>query len=201
MGYSNYKNFKYTLKSLELEEFELPLFDAIVPIEPSDWLRQSLLVAEELPLTNKKSKSERVISPILSEIALHYKRQITFYSGEDLTVDTSRDLAGACDFFFAKHPRKSVMQAPIITLVEAKDEDFEYGKAQCTAQMYAANLFNEQEGHPMPFIYGCAVTADAWKFLKLEKQQVFVDSKTYYLPELPKIIGIFHQIIEKFLAF
>jgi hypothetical protein len=200
MGYSNYKNFKYTLKTLKLEEFELPLFDSITPIEPSEWLKQSLAVAEELPLTNEKSKSERIISPILSEIALHYKKKITFYSGEDLTVDSSKDLSGECDFFFSKHPRKSVMQAPIITLVEAKDEDFEYGKAQCTAQMYGSSLFNEQEGHPMPFIYGCVATADAWKFLKLEKHQIYVDAKTYYLSDLPKIVGIFHQIIEKFLA-
>jgi hypothetical protein len=92
------------------------------------------------------------------------------------------------------------MQAKIITLVEAKDEDFEYGKAQCTAQMYGSCLFNEQERHPMPFIYGCAVRADAWKFLKLEKHQIYVDAKANYLSDLPKILGIFHQIIEKFLA-
>lgn len=201
MGYSNYKSLKYTLKTLHLEEFEKPLFKKIVPIEPSAWLKQTILIAKELPLTNEKSKSERIISPILSEIALHYKKQITFYSGEDLTVDSSKDLAGPCDFFFAKHPRKSVMQAPIITLVEAKDEDFEYGKSQCTAQMYASSLFNEQEGRPMPFIYGCAVTADAWKFLKLEKQELIVDTETYYLSDLQKIIGIFHQIINQFLAF
>jgi len=60
---------------------------------------------------------------------LHYESQITLFSGEDLTVDIDRDLAGACDFFFARHPRKSVIQAPIITFVEAKDEDFEYGQA------------------------------------------------------------------------
>jgi len=201
MGYSNYKNFRYTLKKLNLEEFERPLFESITPVEPSAWLEQAILIAKRLPLTNEKSKSERVISPILSEVALHYEKQITFYSGEDLTVDSSKDLAGACDFFFAKHPRKSVMQAPIITLVEAKDENFEYGKSKCTAQMYASSLFNEQEGHPMPFIYGCAVTADAWKFLKLEKQEILVDTETYYLSDLPKIIGIFHQIIDKFLAF
>jgi len=151
-------------------------------------------------LTNEKSKSERIISPILSEIALHYEKQITFYSGEDLVVDATKDLAGECDFFFSKHPRKSVMQAPIVTLVEAKDEDFEYGKAQCTAQMYASMLYNEQKGKPVSHIYGCAVTADAWKFLKLEKGQIFVDTETYYLTDLPKIIGIFHQVLDSFLV-
>ncbi len=53
-------NFKYTLKTLDLEEFELPLFDNILPIEPSVWLQETLKIAEELPLTNEKSKSERI---------------------------------------------------------------------------------------------------------------------------------------------
>ncbi len=199
MGYSNYKNFKYALKTLELTELEVHLFKNIQPIEPSHWLLQTLELAEQLPLTNEKSKSERVVSPILSEIAVFYKNQITFYSGEDLPVDSTRDLSGECDFFFSKHPRKSVMQAPIVTLVEAKDEDFEYGKAQCTAQMYASALFNEQEGHPMPFIYGCVVTAGEWKFLKLEGSTIYVDIKTYYLNDLSKIIGVFHYILNSFL--
>lgn len=156
MGYSSYKSLKQTLKKLELEEFDINLFPVIKPVEASEWLLQTLALAKRVPLTNEKSKSERVISPILLEIALQYESQITFYSGEDLTVDSSRDLAGECDFFLSKHARKSVMQAPIITLVEAKDEDFEYGQARCIAQMYAAQLFNLQEGKPTPFIYGCA---------------------------------------------
>jgi hypothetical protein len=65
--------------------------------------------------------------------------------------------------------------------------------------MFGARIFNEQEGRPQPFIYGCAVTADDWKFLKLEGNQVYVDAETYYLSDLPKIIGIFHYIIELFL--
>jgi hypothetical protein len=199
MGYSNYKNLKQTLKKLELEEFDVALFAEIHPVEPSAWLTQSLAIAEKTPLTNEKSKAERVISPILLEVALHYESQITLYSGEDLTVDVSRDLAGECDFFFSKHPRKSVMQAPIITFVEAKDEDFEYGQAQCAAQMYASLIFNEQEGKPIPYVYGCAVTAGEWKFLKLEKGKLLIDPKTYYLVEIPKILGIFHQIIQSFL--
>jgi hypothetical protein len=199
MGYSNYRNFKYVLKALQLEELEVQLFKSVKPVEPSSWLLQTLALAEELPLTNEKSKSERVVSPILAEVAIFYKDTITFYSGEDLTVDSSRDLSGECDFFFSKHPRKSVMQAPIVTLVEAKDEDFEYGKAQCTAQMYASALFNQQEGHPMPFIYGCAVTAGEWKFMKLEGNTIYVDIKTYYLNDLPKILGVFHQILNSFL--
>lgn len=199
MNYSNYKNLKYTLEKLNLEETDKVLFPNIQLVEPSKWLQQSLELAELLPLTNEKSKSERIISPILTEIAITFKDDFTMFSGEDLTVDTTRDLAGECDFFFAKHPRKSVMQAPVVTFVEAKDEDFEYGQAQCTAQMYASMRYNEQKGKPTPFVYGCAVTGDVWKFLKLENGVIYIDTKNYYLSEIPKILGIFHQILKSFL--
>lgn len=199
MGYSNYKNLKQTLKKLNLEELDLPLFPNLKPVEPSDWLLQTLAIAKRTPLTNEKSKSERIVSPVLLEVALQYEDRVTLYSGEDLTVDALQDLAGECDFFISKHPRKSVMQAPIITFVEAKDEDFEYGQAQCIAQMYASLIFNEQEGKPIPYVYGCAVTSGEWKFLKLEKNKVSIDTETYYLVELPKILGVFHHIIQSFL--
>ncbi len=200
MGYSNYKNFKQTLEKLNLEETDEMLFPQIELVQPSEWLLQSLSLAKRLPLTNEKSKSERIISPILTEVAIHFEKQFTMFSGEDLIVDSSRDLAGECDFFFAQHPRKSVMQAPVVTFVEAKDEDFEYGQAQCTAQMYASMLYNEQKGKPTPYIYGCAVTGDVWKFLKLEKGKITLDTENYYLIEIPKILGIFHQILNKFMA-
>ncbi|MCU0445383.1 MAG: hypothetical protein MUE85_10730 [Microscillaceae bacterium] len=199
MGYGNYKNFRQTLKKLNLEETDEMMFPSIEPVQPSEWLLQSLLVAERLPLTNEKSKAERVISPVLAEVAIAFEKQFTMYSGEDLTVDASLDLAGECDFFYAKHPRKSVMQAPVVTFVEAKDEDFEYGQAQCTAQMYGSLIYNEQEGRPVPFVYGCAVTGDVWKFMKLEKNCITLDIKNYYINELPKLLGIFHHILKQFL--
>jgi hypothetical protein len=199
MGYSNFKSLRLTLKKLNLSETDKNLFPIIEPVQPSEWLQQTLAIAERVPLTNEKSKSERVISPILTEVALCFEDQITLFSGEDLPVDASKDLAGECDFFFAKHPRKSVMQAPIITLVEAKDEDFEYGQAQCTAQMYASMRYNEMEGKPLPFVYGCAVTGDVWKFLRIENETITIDTKVYYLVQLPQILGIFHQIIKEIL--
>lgn len=199
MGYSNYKNLRQTLKKLQLEEVDMYLFPTINLVQPSEWLLQTLAIAERLPITNEKGKSERIIAPILSEVALQYETQITLFSGEDLPVDVEQDLAGFCDFFFAKHPKKQVMQAPIMTLVEAKDEDFEYGQAQCIAQMYGAQRFNREEGKDIPYIYGCAVTGGEWKFLRLENNQVFIDNKNYYLAELPKILGIFHQIIQSYL--
>ncbi len=95
--------------------------------------------------------------------------------------------------------RKAKMQAPIITLAEAKDEDFDYGQGQCLAQMYAAQIFNAQAEHPQPYIYGCAMTGGEWKFLRLEGNKVYIDIKNYYFSDVPKILGVFHQIIQSYL--
>lgn len=65
--------------------------------------------------------------------------------------------------------------------------------------MYASQRFNEQEGRNIPYIYGCAVTGGEWKFLRLEKSQIFIDNDTYYLDNLPKILGVFHHIIQLYL--
>lgn len=200
MGYSNFKNLKQTLKKLRLEETDEMLFPQIEPILPSEWLLQCLLVAKRLPLTNEKSKSERVISPILAEVAIHFEKHFTMFSGEDLTVDISQDLSGECDFFFAQHPRKSVMQAPVVTFIAVEYYALKSAVAQCIENMQIAHTFNEQEGKPTPFVYGCAVTGDVWKFLKLEKGKITLDTENYYLNELPKLLGIFHYILNRFLA-
>jgi hypothetical protein len=199
MAYSNFRSLKKTLKAFSLEEIDIQFFTDPPSIMPTEWLVKTLEVAKMFPLTNEKGKSERIISPILAEVAIPYMDKITLFSGEDLTIEGEKELSGECDFFFAKHPRKSVMQAPIITLVEAKDEDLEYGVAQCIAQMYAAQCYNKLEGKDIPFIYGCASTGGEWRFMRLEGKVIYLDTDNYYLNDLPKIIGIFHTIIERFL--
>ncbi len=199
MGYSNYKSLRQALERLNLEETDLDLFSDVPPSEPSPWLKQTLEIGKSMPLTNEKSKSERVISPILMEVINYYKADFTLYSGADLYIDDKQDLSGACDFVIAKHPRKQIMQAPIISLAEAKDQDMDYGQGQCLAQMYAAQVYNAQRGKPQPYIYGCAVTGGEWKFLKLAENQVCIDTESYYLSDLPKILGILHHVIQSYL--
>jgi hypothetical protein len=86
MGYSNFKTLGQALERLNLEEIDINLFPTINLVQPSEWLKTTLEMAELLPLTNEKSKSERLISPILIEISLAYQKDITLYSGEDLYI-------------------------------------------------------------------------------------------------------------------
>ena len=198
MGYSNYKQIKSVIKRFNLDMRLLNLFDdEIENVEPSSWLMETLNMAKGTPITNEKSKSERIVSPILLEASKNYTDKISFFSGETLNVKPEDDLAGECDFFFALHPPKLYIDAPIISLAEAKDEDMDWGIAQCAAQMLGAKFYNEMEGKNIPFIYGCATDGIEWQFMKLENDIYYVDSKVF--TDLSEILGVWQHIIKLYL--
>ena len=85
------------------------------------------------------------------------------------------------------------MEAPVISLVEAKDEDMDWGLGQCAAQMYGAYLFNEQHQKPAKIVYGCATTGVEWKFLKFENNIFTIDRHS--MTEMSQVLGAWHQIL------
>jgi hypothetical protein len=197
MGYSNYKKIKTVSKKFKIDVAMERLFENVTLVEPSNWLKESLQFAELMPLTNEKSKSERVVSPILLEVVKSYSTKITLFSGENIDIQPENDLSGECDFFFGLHPPKPFIDTPIISLTEAKDEDMELGIGQCAAQMYGARLFNEADGKTIPVIYGCVTNGLEWQFLKLYNNCFYVDKKVY--TNLNEILGVWHTILTFYL--
>lgn len=191
MGYSKYKKIRQVVDKFGIEVFKVALLNRVSEVQPSAWLTRSLEIAYEIALSNEKVKSERLISPVLAEIHLLHKHKISLFSDEELNVQVENDLNGACDFFFSLKPNAYLLEAPIISLTEAKNEDLDYGIAQCAAQMIAARLFNAQSNHPTPVIWGCATTAIEWRLLKLEEQRLYIDVKSYSIDNLPLLLGLF----------
>jgi hypothetical protein len=156
-----------------------------------------LTKSSSTPATNEKTKAERIISPILLEIAVDFKPYVSFFSGENIDISSEDDLSGACDFFFSLQAPKPYIEAPIVSLAEAKDEDMAWGIAQCAAQMYGAKLFNEAEGKNIDTIYGCATNGTEWHFMKFKKNFYSLDNKIY--TDLTEILGVWHYIIKLYL--
>jgi hypothetical protein len=194
MGYSNFKKIKTVVKKFDLSTRWVSLFDTIVAVEPSAWLLETLEMAQFFPLMNEKTKAERIVSPILLEVSKPYKDKITFFSGESININSENDLSGECDFLFALHPPQSFMDAPIISLVESKDEDMEWGIAQCAAQLYGAKCYNEAESKDIPVLYGCATDGVEWQFIRFENNTFDIDSKVY--TNLNEVLGVWHTIIQ-----
>jgi hypothetical protein len=201
MGYSNFKKISQVRAKLGIRFTAVDIFKdaAVAPIEASEWLNISLKRAYTTPPTNEKSKSERIVSPILLEVVEQYSDKIAFFSGEEVNINSDEDLAGPCDFFFALTPPSLLLEAPIISLVEAKDEDLDFGIAQCAAQLYAANLFNLQDGKKIDVLYGCATTGTDWQFLKYDTISNTCYTDLRPITEIPKILGTLHWIIQFFI--
>ncbi|MFN5989613.1 MAG: hypothetical protein ACK47Q_09290, partial [Dolichospermum sp.] len=183
------KNFNITIKE------EADLFATVEPIEISEKLTNTLEETTELALAinTEKARSEMIITPILLEVRRKANYQISLFSGTDFNVDIERGLNGYCDFVISRSREQLTINAPVIIIVEAKNENIKGGLGECAAAMLAAQLFNEQEGNEIKTIYGAVTTGDIWKFLKLEGTDIFIDLNNYYIKELNKILGILCQ--------
>jgi hypothetical protein len=105
-------------------------------------------------------------------------------------VDASRGLRGVCDFLFSLSPLQLTIQAPVVTVVEARNDNIKAGISQCLAEMVAAQTFNKIRGNPIKSVYGAVTTGTNWKFMRLTDAVVTVDTSEYYLKEIERVVGI-----------
>lgn len=192
MAYSDF-SLKKVKDSFGLQIIEgESLFATIPPVAISQLLQATLV--RNLPLAQaintEKARSELLIINLLLEVKEQLHGKISLFSGIDFTVDKERGLAGYCDYIIGGSPEQFYLDSPVVAVVEAKNENIVSGLGQCIAEMYAAQLFNQQEGKPHACIYGAVTTGDEWKFLKLAENTVSIDRDSYYISEAGRIIGI-----------
>jgi hypothetical protein len=193
MAYSDFTSLTDLKKRLQLTfKEELDLFQAVPRQEASAFLQQTLkdTVPLALAIDTEKARSELIVIPILVELKKSFSQQVSLFSGITFNVDADQGLTGICDFLISKSSEQLFITAPVIMLVEAKNDNLKSGLGQCVAEMLAARIFNEREGNEIKTIYGVVTTGSQWKFLQLTEQVVSIDLKEYYLQDLEKILGI-----------
>ena len=199
MSYSN-----FTLKRVK-EEFSLSiienedLFSMVEEIKISEYLDKTLNynVPLALAISTEKARSELIIANILLELKRILKDQIGLFSGINLDVDKDRDLNGFCDYILSRSSEQFYLSAPILAIVEAKNEQITSGLGQCIAEMIAANIFNEREGNLVQQIYGAVTTGNAWKFLKYQDDAAYIDKLEYYISNVGKIMAILVKMVKQ----
>jgi hypothetical protein len=149
-----------------------------------------------IAINSEKSRSEMIVTPILIEVRKQLGNQISLFSGKEFTVDPQRGLSGFCDFIIGKSAEQLMIEAPVIALVEAKNDNLESGFGQCMAEMIAAQLFNQRQGNEIKKIYGVVTTGSLWKFMQLEEQTITLDLNEYFLGNIGKIMGILISFLE-----
>jgi hypothetical protein len=152
-----------------------------------------------IPLARKvsteKARSEFIIAPVLAELWLLLDQQVGLFSGVEFTIDPARGLAGVCDYIITRSPEQFFIQAPVLMLVEAKNEDMKRGYAQCLAEMLGAQAFNAREGREGEKVFGAVTTGIVWTFLELEGTTARIDARDYYIERVGKIMGILLRLV------
>ncbi|MDM8557734.1 hypothetical protein [Candidatus Parabeggiatoa sp. HSG14] len=197
MSYSD-----FTIETLK-EQFEIEMIEDCDLFSQTSTMAVPKLLAELLqryvPLaitvSTEKARSEWIIAPILAEFKLQFKDQTSLFSGIEFNVNKNKGLNGRCDYIISKTKEQLTLSAPVLVMVEAKNDKITGGIAQCIAEMIAARIFNEQKHQDIEAIYGVVTTGSLWRFLKLVNNTAYVDIIEYPLQQLDKILGIFTEIV------
>lgn len=193
---------KFDLQTL-VEEFNLEiledtnLFPNFQPLEPSDLLKT--ILSEGIPIATaintEKARGELIIFPILLEVKRRINLPISIFSGKEFNVDIERGLNGNPDFLISRNREQFFITAPVISLVEAKNQDINSGLGQCGAEMIAARIYNTKKNNAVDSIFGCVTTGVLWRFLRLENQTLYIDKFEIPLEPIERLLGIFLEII------
>ncbi|MGK7945614.1 MAG: hypothetical protein AB4058_14210 [Microcystaceae cyanobacterium] len=121
--------------------------------------------------------------------------QISLFSGKEFNVDLEKGLTGFCDFLISQSPEQLLIKAPVIALVEAKNDNIQSGLPQCMAEMIAAQTFNKIRNNNISQVYGVVTTGTNWKFLQQNDTVIEVDLNDYFINNLSQILGILTYMI------
>ncbi len=197
MAFSDF-TFPQVQQTLGLAVDEADLFSPlpVVPLRADFVTTLTDGAAIALAINTEKAKSGFIIAPVLLELRRLLGGTVGLFSGVALDVDPGKGLTGVCDFILTKATRQFILSAPLVTVVEAKNDNLRNGLCQCIAEMYASALYNQREGSTIAVIWGVVTTGSAWKFLRLEGTTVTLDLKEYYIDNLGKILGVLQYIVE-----
>ncbi len=199
MPYSNF-TLETVRRDFQLETVQsVGIFADAEPVKPRAHFTSDLAkkVSVASAVNTEKARSELIVADVLFELLEHFNQRISLFSGIEFNVDAEVGLAGVCDFLISKSPDQLSLEAPVIILVEAKKEDLTAGLGQCIAEMIAAQRFNAERGNDIPHVYGTTTSGTDWRFLKLERTKLHIDTAAYQIVQCDKILGILANMVEQ----
>lgn len=193
-----FSNFRYpdVLATFGLEETVADLFGHVPPI-PLGPAGPLFRVGSGLAQTvhTEKARSEWIVAPLLLDLWERSHGAISVYSGVELDADADAGLNGFCDFLISRSPQLPRPRAPVVMVVEAKNDSVPNGFGQCIAGLVGLQRFNRKEGREVGTVYGCVTTGASWRFLTLTGSLVTFDAEQYDYTQPDRILGILVHIV------
>ncbi|WP_242027304.1 transposase [Sphaerospermopsis sp. FACHB-1094] len=143
MAFSNFKTIGEVLTTFQVIYTE-DNFISEIAFNITDYFREDLeLMMRDAVVDNSEfAICENLIYPVLKEVWKIYRQHFILWSHQSLNYDEK--LSGFPEYILAKRSPlgKVVFDKPYFILVEAKQDNFEAGWAQCLAEMIAAQRLN-----------------------------------------------------------
>lgn len=194
MAFSDYKNIAQVQKQFNIKYQENKFIHAPAYEPPTQFVQELEFYQANIDIyTSEASRCELIISPILREIYKNYYQQYSFWIQKSITYDEM--LTGTPDYLFATKSNlgKTVLEFPLVIIVEAKRNDFEQGWGQCLAELVAAQKLNQDTHRP---VYGIVTDSEVWKFGQLIEDQFIKNTENYTIDNLPNLFGALNFILE-----
>ncbi|MDZ8108642.1 MAG: hypothetical protein RM338_23875 [Nostoc sp. DedQUE12a] len=195
MAFSSYKTIGEVLKAFQTTYTESNLIKE-AEFNIPDYFREDLeIVMREGVVDNSEfAICENLIYPVLKEVWKKYSSKFTLWSHQSLNYDEK--LSVFPEYILAQRSAlgKVVFDKPYFILVEAKQDNFDAGWAQCLAEMIAAQRLNDELTIT---IFGIVCNGDRWQFAKLNAQ-VFTRNITFYsIQELDKLFAAVNYLFQQ----
>lgn len=195
MAFSNYKTIGEVLKAFQVTYTEAHFISEIA-FNISNYFREDLeLMMRDAVVDNSEfAICENLIYPVIKEVWKIYRQHFILWSHQSLNYDEK--LSGFPEYILAKRSPlgKVVFDQPYFILVEAKQDNFETGWAQCLAEMIAAQRLN---GEYKIIIFGIVSNGVTWQFGKLEGEQFTRNSTYYTIQDLDKLFRAVNFIFKQ----
>jgi hypothetical protein len=136
--------------------------------------------------SSEAARCELIILPILRETYKKVSSKLSLWVQK--SINYNKPLSGTPDYIISKRSPlgKTVLEYPLLIVVEAKKNDFEQGWAQCLAELVAAQKLNNDETFS---VYGIVTDGKYWEFGKLKEKIFNKNIKSFVIDDLPELFG------------
>ena len=195
MAFSNYKDIGQVLQEFEVT-YTQANFVVELPFNIPDYFREDLetIMEDGVPDNSEFSICENFVYPVLKEVWKQYRNKFVLWGHKSLNYD--QNLSGFPEYILAKRSPlgKVVFDKPYFLLVEAKQDKFDEGWAQCLAEMVAAQKLNDELNVT---VFGIVSNGATWQFGKLEANSFTLNKIFYTIQDLDKLFAAVNDIFQQ----
>ena len=194
MAFSEYKTISQVQKEFGVK-YKEDNFIVAQDSEPSAvFLEEFEFNRENIDVyTSEASRTDLIITPILREVYKQYHNKYSFWIQKSITYNDK--LSGTPDYIIATRSAlgKTVLELPLVIVVEAKKNDFEQGWGQCLAELIAIQKINDDADIA---VQGIVTDGELWKVGKLMGDTFTSNIEGYTVSNLPRLFGAINYIFQ-----